>query len=132
MKSAWEIAMEKTAKLDKASPEELREREAEKYDAIRESINKEKPEINARIRKQMAAKRQEKAGRSGVDTLGHLLRSARQTLGESQVNIAARAGISQAYLSQLEADEREPTLSIAARLAATLGISLDDLASASV
>jgi transcriptional regulator with XRE-family HTH domain len=38
------------------------------------------------------------------------------------------AGISQGYLSQLEQDEREPTLSIAARLACALGVSLDALA----
>jgi transcriptional regulator with XRE-family HTH domain len=44
------------------------------------------------------------------------------------VDLAAAAGISQGYLSQLERDEREPTLSIAARLAGVLGISLDDLA----
>ncbi|MEN9665883.1 MAG: helix-turn-helix protein [Planctomycetota bacterium] len=42
--------------------------------------------------------------------------------------LAAEAGISQGYLSQLEQDEREPTLSIAARLATALGVSLDELA----
>jgi transcriptional regulator with XRE-family HTH domain len=42
--------------------------------------------------------------------------------------LAAEAGISQGYLSQLEQDEREPTLSIAARLATALGVSLDTLA----
>jgi transcriptional regulator with XRE-family HTH domain len=43
-------------------------------------------------------------------------------------SLAAAAGISQGYLSQLAADEREPTLSIAANLARALGISLDELA----
>jgi DNA-binding XRE family transcriptional regulator len=58
------------------------------------------------------------------------LSSGRPTaFGEFQVNLAASAGISQGYLSQLEADEREPTLPIAARLARALGISLDELAS---
>ena len=42
--------------------------------------------------------------------------------------LAAEAGISQGYLSLLEQDEREPTLSIAARLAAALGVSLDAMA----
>jgi transcriptional regulator with XRE-family HTH domain len=61
--------------------------------------------------------------------LGQRIRTARERLGESQVNLAATAGISQGYLSQLETDEREPTLSIAARLAKALNISLDELAS---
>ena len=47
----------------------------------------------------------------------------------TQVVVAEAAGISQGYLSQLEQDEREPALSIAARLAQALGISLDELAS---
>jgi transcriptional regulator with XRE-family HTH domain len=45
------------------------------------------------------------------------------------VHLAAAAGISQGYLSQLEQDEREPSLSIAARLARILDVSLDELAS---
>ncbi len=102
--------------------------EAAKYDAIREQIEQEKPEINARIRKRMAAKRAAEADPSGDQTLGQRIRAARESLGESQVNLAASAGISQGYLSQLEADEREPTLSIAARLAVALGITLDELA----
>ena len=103
--------------------------EAAKYNAIREEIEQEKPEIDARIRKRMAGKRKAEAGRSGVQTLGQRIRAAREALGESQVNVAAAAGISQGYLSQLETDEREPTLSIAASLARALGISLDELAS---
>jgi transcriptional regulator with XRE-family HTH domain len=42
--------------------------------------------------------------------------------------LSAEGGISQGYHSQLEQDEREPTLSIAARLATALGVSLDALA----
>ena len=38
MKSAWEIAMEKTANLKKASPEELRERKEEEYASIAQSL----------------------------------------------------------------------------------------------
>ncbi len=103
--------------------------EAAKYNAIREEIEAEKPEINARIRKRMAAKRKEKVAESNSQSLGQRIRAAREALGESQVNLAAAAGISQGYLSQLETDEREPTLSIAARIAGVLGISLDELAS---
>jgi ribosome-binding protein aMBF1 (putative translation factor) len=103
--------------------------EAAKYAAIREEIGREKPEINARIRKRLAAKRKAEANQSGDRTLGRRIRAAREALGESQVSLAASAGISQGYLSQLEADEREPTLSMGARLARALGISLDELAS---
>jgi transcriptional regulator with XRE-family HTH domain len=42
--------------------------------------------------------------------------------------LAEAARISQGYLSQLEQDEREPSLSIAARIAEALNLSLEDLA----
>jgi len=103
--------------------------EAAKYNAIRKEIDGEKPDINARIRKRMAAKRKAEASQSDVQTLGQRIRAAREALGESQVKLATAVGISQGYLSQLESDEREPTLSIAARLARALGITLDELAS---
>lgn len=103
--------------------------EAAKYNAVREEIETEKPEINSRIRKRISEKRKQKAAASHSQTLGQRIRAAREALGESQVNLAAAAGISQGYLSQLETDEREPTLSIAARLANALNISLNELAS---
>jgi ribosome-binding protein aMBF1 (putative translation factor) len=102
--------------------------EAAKDDAIREQIEQEKPEINARIRAQLAARRKAAAAGAGVATLGQKIRAAREARGDSQVHLAA-AGILQGYLSQLEQDEREPTLSIAARLARILDVSLDELAS---
>lgn len=107
----------------------LNAEEAAKYKAIRDAIEAEKPEINARIRKRMAEKRKAESEKSGGQTLGQRIRAARETLGESQVDLAAAAGISQGYLSQLETDAREPTLSIAARLASALDISLEELAS---
>lgn len=103
--------------------------EAEKYNDIRKKIEAEKPAINARIRKRMAEKRKQEAADSDSQSLGQRIRAAREALGESQVNLAVAAGISQGYLSQLETDNREPTLSIAARLAKALDISLDELAS---
>ena len=102
--------------------------EAAQYDAIRKQIDVEKPEIEAKIRSRIAAGRKAAARREGLLTLGQKLRSAREARQQTQVQLAAEAGISQGYLSQLEQDEREPTLSIAARLATALGVSLDELA----
>lgn len=110
----------------------LTKEEAAKYNSIRAEIEQEQPEINACIRKQIAAKRKAKGSPPAAQTLGQRIRAAREALGESQVSLAAAAGISQGYLSQLEQDTREPTLSIAARLARALGISLDELASGAV
>ena len=103
--------------------------EADKYNAVRAEIEAEKPEINARIRQRMAEVRKADATQFGGQTVGQRIRAAREALGASQDNVATAAGISPSYLSQLEQDERDPALSIAARLARALQISLDDLAS---
>ncbi len=76
----------------------------------------------------MAEIRQAKPAKGGILTLGQRIRAAREAKGLSQVSLAASTNISQGYLSQLEQDEREPTLGIAARIARVVGISLDDLA----
>lgn len=102
--------------------------EAAMYDDIRAKIEQEKPEIAKRIRSQLAERRRAEALRLGRQTLGERVRIARETRGYTQVSLAAAAEISQGYLSQVERDEREPTLAIAARLATALGISLDELA----
>ncbi len=116
--------MKRQSRNSRLSPEE-----AAKYNAVRDEVENEKPEINARIRKKIAEKRTAQAKQSGGSTLGQRIRAARESLGESQVTLASAAGISQGYLSQLEQDEREPTLSVAGRLAAALRMSLDELAS---
>lgn len=103
--------------------------EAEKYNAMRDEIEAEKPEINERIRERMTETRKVDATLSGGQSVGQRIRAAREALGASQVHVANDAGISPDYLSLLEQDERDPTLSIAARLARALRISLDDLAS---
>jgi ribosome-binding protein aMBF1 (putative translation factor) len=102
--------------------------EIEKDRQVREQIEYEKPEINAAIRRRMAEIRQGKAAGQGEKTLGQSIRAAREAAGVSQVDLATAANISQGYLSQLEQDEREPTLPIAARIARALGVSLDELA----
>ena len=58
--------------------------------------------------------------------------AAAEGSGESQVGPAASAGIATGSLAKREANEREPTLSSAARLASALEISLDELASGAV
>jgi len=102
--------------------------EAEKYNNIRKQVDREKTVISARIRGRLANRELAKRNQSQESTLGQRLRAAREALGESQVALAASAEISQGYLSQIETDEREPTFSIAVRLARALGLSLDELA----
>jgi ribosome-binding protein aMBF1 (putative translation factor) len=106
----------------------LTPQEAAKYRQVREQVEREKPEIAGRIRTQLAERRRQALARSSGKSLGERIRTIRESLGMSQTSLSARAGISQGYISQIEADEREPTLSIAARLATALGVSVDDLA----
>lgn len=102
--------------------------EAAKYRSIRAQVEQEKPQIVARIRAQLGERRRRALAQSAGESLGKRIRAVRESMGMSQISLSAAAEISQGYLSQLESDEREPTLSIAARLAHALGVSLDDLA----
>jgi ribosome-binding protein aMBF1 (putative translation factor) len=104
--------------------------EIEQDRKLRAQIEREKPEIDTEVRRQMAEVRKAKAAARGTSSLGQRIRAAREAHGWSQVGLAGAARISQGYLSQLEQDEREPTLSIAARVASALGLSLDELAEA--
>ena len=115
--------MKRKIRARRLTPEEV-----EAYRKICHSIDEEKPEINARIRRRMAEIRQATAASQGAQTVGQRIRAARETRGLSQVKLAAAAHISQGYLSQLEQDELEPALSIAARIAHAMGMSLDELA----
>ncbi|MEZ6032900.1 MAG: helix-turn-helix transcriptional regulator [Planctomycetaceae bacterium] len=102
--------------------------EAEKYNGLRSQVELEKPVIIARIRRRPETRSMSNCTSSPDATFGQRIRSARESKGEFQVSLAAGAGISQGYLSQIEADDREPTFSIAVRLARALDISLDELA----
>jgi putative transcriptional regulator len=64
----------------------------------------------------------------GIATLGQKIRAAREARGFTQAELAARAHVAQAYLSYLEHDQHEPSLSIAARISRELEISLEGLA----
>lgn len=45
----------------------------------------------------------------------------------SQKQLSIRSGVSQTYISELEADKKQPTIPVAQKLARALGISLAEL-----
>jgi transcriptional regulator with XRE-family HTH domain len=62
------------------------------------------------------------------ETMGRRLASRRALLGLSQTEAAEKAGFSQAYLSQLEADKAvSPPLNTITKLAELYGVSIDYL-----
>jgi ribosome-binding protein aMBF1 (putative translation factor) len=102
--------------------------EAAEARRLRELVEQDKDEILAEGRRLLSEKRRRQAACQGVATLGERIRAARESRGWTQAELASRAGVAQAYLSYLEQDQREPSLSIAARLARELQIPLDELA----
>jgi ribosome-binding protein aMBF1 (putative translation factor) len=111
------------------NPTKLTASEAADARRLRSLIEAEKDEILGEGRRLLAAKRGRSAESHGVATLGQTIRAAREARGLTQAELAARAQVAQAYLSYLEQDQREPSLSIAARIARALEIPLDELAS---
>jgi DNA-binding XRE family transcriptional regulator len=111
------------------TPRKLTEDEATEARRLREIVEKDKDEILAEGRRLLAEKRRHHAAAEGATTLGQTIRAAREARGLTQADLAARAGVAQAYLCYLEQDQREPSLSIAARIARALDIPLDELAS---
>lgn len=59
--------------------------------------------------------------------LGPRVRGLRETIGLSLRELAARTGVSAPMLSQVERGETSPTLTVAARIASGLGLSLSGL-----
>lgn len=116
------IRVKRTIRNRRLTPEE-----AAGYNALRKQIEREKPEINRRIRQRMAQRRREAARRSGETTFGERIRAAREVRGQLPAETAAAVGIAESYLIEIERDEREPSLSVALLLARTLGVSLDEL-----
>jgi len=51
----------------------------------------------------------------------------RQARGLSQVRLAELSHVSQAYISELEAGDKQPTITILKRLASALGVSVAEL-----
>jgi DNA-binding XRE family transcriptional regulator len=103
--------------------------EAAEARRLRDAVEKDKAEIVAEGRRLLAERRRQQAAVEGARTLGQTIRAAREAHGLTQADLAARAHVAQAYLSYLEQDRREPSLSIAARIARELDIPLDELAS---
>lgn len=60
--------------------------------------------------------------------LGERLRGLRRERGWSLEELADRCGVSRSMLSQVERDEANPTLAVAFRIAAALGVELSELA----
>src|SRR5947207_3337090 len=112
------------------NPRKLTAEEAAAARHLRQLVEKDKDEIRAQGRQVLAEKRRRQAAARGTATLGEKVRAAREAHGLTQAELAVRAHVAQAYLSYLEQDQREPSLSIAARIARELEIPLDDLASA--
>ena len=60
--------------------------------------------------------------------LGQAIKRLRTKQGLTQTQLAERAGVSQPYLSQLEAGAKEhPDVQIVQKLAKALGVKIDDL-----
>jgi len=55
------------------------------------------------------------------------LKEHRERVGISQRELARLSGVSQGYISDLEAGKKDPRLSQAAKLARALGVLVDDL-----
>ena len=60
-------------------------------------------------------------------TLNETLRILRQAKGWSQTRLARESGVSQTYISDLEAGRSNPTVPVLKRLAAALGVRVSDL-----
>jgi transcriptional regulator with XRE-family HTH domain len=71
-------------------------------------------------------------GASGQQSnFGEALRRLRQQAGLSQAGLAAAAGVHLRQINRYESGEQQPALDVGMRLAAALGVSLDELAGGS-
>src|SRR5690242_9819102 len=64
---------------------------------------------------------------NGIPPVGPRVRALRESMGLSLRDLADRSGVSAPMLSQVERGETSPTLSVAARIAAGLELSLSQL-----
>lgn len=59
--------------------------------------------------------------------MGHIIFVLRHTLSLSQADLAARCNVTQQFVQQIEAGKRTPSLKVAKRIAAALGVTVDYL-----
>ena len=60
--------------------------------------------------------------------IGRMIQRLREDKGLSQRQLAARAGVTNGYISQLEAgDKKNPSLAVLQRLAKALGVPVTEL-----
>src|SRR5438067_13464688 len=64
-------------------------------------------------------------------SFGDVVRRLRQEAGLSQAGLAAAAGVHLRQIHRYESGEQQPALDVAQRLAAALGVTLDELAGGS-
>ena len=65
---------------------------------------------------------------TALTTLGQRLRALREAQSRSLTDVALRAGISKAYLSQLERDaKKQPGYDVVVRLSTALGVTVEAL-----
>src|SRR3954466_15421139 len=60
--------------------------------------------------------------------LGEIIRQLRQDLGLSQAELASAAGVQLRQIRRYESGEQQPVLPVAVRLAAALGVTVNELA----
>ena len=65
--------------------------------------------------------------RTGVNGMCERLKRLREAKGWTQTRLARESGVSQTYISELEAGKSIPTIVIAQKLARALGVPLADL-----
>lgn len=58
---------------------------------------------------------------------GKILRRLREGMGWNQTQAAVRYGISRPFLARIESDDRQPSPSVAKRIAAAHGLDLGDI-----
>src|SRR5215207_6569047 len=66
--------------------------------------------------------------RGGVEPLGEIIARRRHAVGLSQSALASAAGVHMRQIRRYESGEQQPVLAVAVRLAAALGVTVDELA----
>lgn len=62
-----------------------------------------------------------------MDSVGHSIKVLRTNAGEKQKDFASRVGVSAAYLSLVESNQREPTLALLRKICKELNVPLSML-----